>query len=97
MSPSIKPRITCFLFLNALLLPCRDDPKRAPLRFGTVILDGAVTAGTGAAAYLANEVGNDARAGVGGCELRGLVRRPGRFTAAQHQAAGAAGRHRCNS
>ena len=67
------------------------------MRFDTVILDGAVTAGTGAAAYLANEVGNDARAGVGGCELRGLVRRPGRFTAAQHQSAGAAGWHHCNS
>ena len=34
-------------------------------RFDTAILDGAVTAGTGAAAYLANGVGNDARAGVG--------------------------------
>ncbi|MEC8588156.1 MAG: hypothetical protein VXY78_07225 [Pseudomonadota bacterium] len=65
MSPSIKPRITYFLFLNALLLPCSDDPRRAPLRFGTVILEGAVTAGTGAAVYLADGVGNDARAGVG--------------------------------
>ncbi|MEC7079705.1 MAG: hypothetical protein VXX10_05315 [Pseudomonadota bacterium] len=65
MSPSIKTRITCFLFLNALLLPCSDDPRRAPLRFGTVILEGAVTAGTGAAVYLADGVGNDARAGVG--------------------------------
>ena len=65
MSPSIKPRNTCFLFLNALLLPCRDDPRRAPLRFGTVSFEGAVNAGTGAAAYLADGVGNDARAGVG--------------------------------
>lgn len=65
MSASIKSRIPCFLFLNALLLPCSYHPKRAPLRFDTVILNGAVTAGTGAAAYLANGVGNDARAGVG--------------------------------
>ena len=65
MSPSIKPRNTCFLFLNALLLPCSDDPRRAPLRCGTVILEGAVTAGTGAAAYLADGVGKDARTGVG--------------------------------
>ena len=65
MSASIKPRIPCVLFLNALLLTYSDDPKRAPLRFGTVILKGAVTAGTGAAAYLADGVGNDARVGVG--------------------------------
>ena len=61
MSVSIKPRIPRFLFLNALLLACSDNPKRAPLRFDTMILDGAVT---GAAVSLANGVGNDARAGV---------------------------------
>ena len=65
MSASLDPRIPCFLFLNALLLPSIDYPKRAALRFDTVILNEAVTAGTGAAAYLANGVGNDARAGVG--------------------------------
>ena len=65
MSASIKSRIPCFLFLNALLLTYSDDPKRAPLRLDTVILNGAVTAGTGAAVYRANKVGNDARAGVG--------------------------------
>ena len=65
MSASIKPRLPCFPFLNALLLPCSDDPERALLRFDTAILNGAVTAGTVAAAYLANGVGNDARAGVG--------------------------------
>ena len=65
-----------------------------PLRFGTVIFNGAVTAGTGAAVYRANKVGNDARAGVG-ASYEG--RYAGLFTAAQHQAAGAAGRHRCTS
>ena len=65
VSASIKSRIPCFLFLSALLLPCSDDPTRAPLRFNTMILNATVTAGTGAAAYLANGVGNDARAGVG--------------------------------
>ena len=65
MSASIKPRIPCVLFLNALSLTYSDDPKRAPLRFDTVIFNGAVTAGTGAAVYRANKVGNDARAGLG--------------------------------
>ena len=61
MSALIKPRIPCPVS-ECLVATCRDDPKRAPLRFDTVILNGA---GTGAAAYLANGVGNDARAGVG--------------------------------
>ena len=62
---SVKPRTPCFLFLNALLLPCNGDSMRAPLRFDTVILNGTVTAGTGAAAYQADGLSNDARAGMG--------------------------------
>ena len=35
------------------------------MRFDIAILNGTVTAGTGAAAYPANGVSNDARAGIG--------------------------------
>ena len=65
MSTSIKPRTHCLLLLNALLLTCSGDPMQAPLRFDTMIENGTVTAGTGAAAYPANGVSKDARAGMG--------------------------------
>ena len=66
VSTLIKPRIPCLRFLNALSLSCSDGLVRSPLRFDTVIENGNVTAGAGAAAYPVNGVNNDARAGMGG-------------------------------
>ena len=54
MTFSIKPGILCLLFLNVLLLSCSDEPVRVSLRFDTVVENGTVIDGTGAAAYSAD-------------------------------------------
>ena len=53
MTFSIKPGILCLLFLNVLLLSCSDEQVRVSLRFDTVVENGTVIDGTGAAAYSA--------------------------------------------
>ena len=54
MTFSIKPGILCLLLLNVLLLSCTDGSMRASLRFDTVVENGTVIDGTGAAAYSAD-------------------------------------------
>ena len=53
MTLSIKPVILCLLLLNVFLLSCSDEQMRASLRFDTVVENGTVIDGTGAAGYSA--------------------------------------------